>query len=139
MGNFGSVIHRQKYDLLILNQYEFYFCDYGQSENTEANAFKHAYWSALNTQTWGSSIALEIGQNHEQNTDTHNQHAMDLHNDDVGINIGEALPDASFENLAREVLEHLASGAGRKLSNPSDRNSSIIDTNGAMLCRSRLE
>lgn len=79
--------------------------------NDEADAVRHAMWSALNTQTTDAEFAKKIGDAHEDgggNTDEEKE--MDKHNNSVGIQIAVDNPDATPQELIGIILDALDSG-----------------------------
>ena len=84
----------------------------------EANAFKHAYWQALNSRSMNPDLALSFAFAHEykEENDTSKEYLdtttyinatnMDLYNNAVGIAIGIAAGnDVTNEQLAEIVYE----------------------------------
>lgn len=57
--------------------------------NGQADAIRHAYWSALNARDYGD-LAKQYGDAHEDNpSQPLNEKQMDLHNNEVGYQIGK--------------------------------------------------
>ncbi len=104
-------------------------------DNTNANAFKHAYWLALNTFSWGASAARELGIIHEYGPGSSNQHTMDLHNNELGITIAlnNPLYLAFPYSIYEDILTAIGNGQGLRL-NPNEpqlgNNASLVPTNG---------
>jgi RHS repeat-associated protein len=103
--------------------------------NDEADAFRHAFFNALNAQSFGKEIAKELGKAHE-NLDNpqeirQNQRKMDLHNNAVGQDIGEANPDATADELVKMVEEERKSGGLVVLKDPTDEtgNTPLVPSN----------
>ncbi|MGC7095102.1 DUF6973 domain-containing protein [Amycolatopsis lurida] len=80
------------------------------------DAFRHAYWNALMTRSFGEHSAEAVGTGHERRPDdpvpdtpplfAERQEAMDLYNNQVGRDIATALgPDASDAEV-RATIEH---------------------------------
>lgn len=62
------------------------------SHNDAGDAFRHCYWSALIAKELGTDIALEFTNGHEAFFDNPPEEKyMDLHNNNIGIEIGESL------------------------------------------------
>ena len=82
--------------------------------NDPGDAFRHAFWSALMTRTYGEDFAREFTSAHETSasvaSDAREQSFMDLHNNEVGIQIAVSNPDASKEELDTLVYEALTTG-----------------------------
>ena len=89
-------------------------------EGSEVNAFRHTLWQAEITERFGSQIAHEVGNAHEDDPfaisgERHNDtvfdsesqadQAVDLHNNEIGRRIGESKPGAKMNELAHSVLE----------------------------------
>jgi len=85
--------------------------------NDKADAFRHAYWNALNTRSVGLEITILFGEAHEYGTPSKFQleKDMDLHNNGVGrvIGINNRIPQAE---LANTVSSNVQSGACKYLS-----------------------
>jgi len=98
--------------------------------NTKADAFRHAYWMALNTISESESLAREYGIAHESETPTllYQEKDMDLFNNEVGIEIGKAYTDLS--SLADYIYGKILEGKMKYLY-PLDYNQSPrYDANG---------
>ncbi len=81
------------------------------NNNDGVDAARHALWSALNTQTSGEEFARGIGQAHEEGNDFgENQRAMDLFNNEVGIQLGLDNPDADPKELMLLIIDMIANG-----------------------------
>lgn len=72
------------------NIYHFDMSPNHTSYNNEADAFKHCYWQAEMTLFFGKDIAKFLGDKHEDRADNpDNEKFMDLHNNEVGREIGK--------------------------------------------------
>ena len=88
------------------------------SYNNEADAFKHTYMSAELTLWLGHDLARKIGVLQEDSNpyNTEAERHMDLHNDEVGIDIGRKLKTkASWifntdDKIAEKVMEEMKKG-----------------------------
>lgn len=88
------------------------------SHNNEADAFKHAYMSAELTLLLCSSLAEEIGILQEDSNpyNTQEEKEMDLHNNKIGICIGEKLKKSlkilfnTDDKIAEKVMEAMKNG-----------------------------
>jgi len=79
--------------------------------NDESDAFRHGMWGALTTQTSGADFTRGMGEAHEEGVPNDpNESKMDLHNNEVGIQIATDNPDASPEELAKLMLGALKDG-----------------------------
>lgn len=75
------------------------------------DAFRHAFWSARLTQAFGAEWARAFTSAHEANPgNTAGAEAMDLHNNSVGIRIGQANPGASEAELSHLIEAALNDG-----------------------------
>ncbi|RZS40783.1 hypothetical protein EV193_10396 [Herbihabitans rhizosphaerae] len=84
------------------------------------DAFRHAYWNALNTNSFGQDFAEKIGTAHETspidpNAEPHLRPsdvgiAMDLHNNEVGRQIAAEHPGASQDQLKQYVHQAVQDG-----------------------------
>jgi RHS repeat-associated protein len=89
-------------------------------EGSQVNAYRHALWQSAITQQYGSGIASEIGNAHEENplaatggqlkTTFYSLSAadetVDLLNNMIGRAIGQANSNASFSELASKTLDY---------------------------------
>ena len=88
------------------------------SHNNEADAFKHTYMAAELTILLGAYIAekLCIMQEDTNPNNPPAERKMDLHNDEVGINIGKELKKGMFhlinmdDKIAEKVMEAMEDG-----------------------------
>lgn len=87
---------------------------YADVDGTNQNAFKHAYWNALNTLSFGSSEAKIIGDNHESEDMTSLNAQMDLWNNDLGRKVAETC-GCSGSQLRLQVLLAIQQGLGRRI------------------------
>jgi len=79
--------------------------------NSRADAFRHAYWNALMTQTFGADYAQAFTTAHESSPDSiREEQFMDLHNNAVGRAIGSANPYMRPEMLQKLVMNALTNG-----------------------------
>ncbi|MCE7055889.1 hypothetical protein LZF95_14505 [Algoriphagus sp. AGSA1] len=91
--------------------------------NDCSDAFRHAYWNALNTKRIGIASAALFGTAHECQRPTANlETAMDYYNNDVGRTIALNNPNASDNLLADYVLQSLHNGELKIISH--------LDSNG---------
>lgn len=75
------------------------------------DAFRHCYWNALMTRTFGKDFAAEFATAHESLAGNQvKREAMDLYNNEVGRGIAEKNPKASEEELARLVRKAVQQG-----------------------------
>lgn len=83
--------------------------------NTKADAFRHAYWCALNTLSCGSTFAQEYGNAHESEVPSllYQEKDMDVFNNSVGINIAisywdpNTIADVIYSKLLNGELKYL--------------------------------
>lgn len=79
--------------------------------NGRGDAFRHCYWSALLTRDIGAANARDFTTAHENYSDNPTgERAMDLHNNAVGIAIGQAFRSASDIELSNQCAAALSNG-----------------------------
>ncbi|QTY26821.1 hypothetical protein [Flavobacterium sp. CS20] len=84
-----------------------------QGKGDESDAFRHAFWQATNTQDVGEGFTRKWSDAHEYGTPTNEVKTdlyMDIHNNDVGIEIGKANPKATPEELRDIILDRISKG-----------------------------
>lgn len=85
--------------------------------NGPGDAFRHCYWSALLTRDIGADNARAFTTAHEGFSDNPaDEREMDLHNNGVGIQIGQLFPSGTDAELANQCAAALT--AGRLLTAP---------------------
>lgn len=87
----------------------------GNPWNDHADAFRHAYWNALQTRWMGSGWTEEYTTAHERLRDrsadtTAEEEAMDLYNNEVGRRIAEENPYATQEEVADLIEDAVNNG-----------------------------
>lgn len=104
----------------------------GNGHNDCGDAFRHAYFNALNTKSIGADLAKEFGDAHECGTPRNQlqEKTMDLHNNLVGRNVAIQAKGASNDALAQLVLVEMQSGNMLILNN--------LDQYNNLTSRSRL-
>lgn len=114
-----------------------YMCEkdgqtYLDIDGTNQNAFKHAYWNALNTRSFDSSEAKIIGDNHESQDMNSLDAKMDLWNNDLGRKVAETC-GCSGSALRQKVLEAIYNKQGKRLSIGTSgvKKESLIQTSSA--------
>ncbi len=104
--------------------------------NDEADAFRHAYFNALNAQSFGKDLANKLGKAHEalddQSKVKDNQKKMDLHNNAVGQDVGVANPNATADEMVNKVQQQRTQGNLVVLKDPTDQtgNTPLAPSNG---------
>jgi hypothetical protein len=80
--------------------------------NDASDAFRHAYWQALNAKKIGSYMAKLFADAHEsENTpDVENETQMDLHNNSVGNKIGMLNMSATEQELVELIQKAMSNG-----------------------------
>jgi len=79
----------------------------------KSDAFRHAFWQARNTQDVGESFTEKWSDAHEYSTPTNEVTTdlyMDIHNNNVGIEIGKNNPDASPDEIKQLILDRIDKG-----------------------------
>lgn len=107
-----------------------YFINGNSNDGNNANAFKHALWSALNTSIMGPQLAEELGIAHESEGPFNTNQTMDLFNNSFGINTCLNRPNGSDGIwLTNQILQSVANGELLRRST-GDVNSPLIPTDG---------
>lgn len=76
-----------------------------------ADAFRHAFFSAMNARDLGEGIAREFGFAHEVSfSENNSSRTMDLFNNEQGFKIYSITSDKSNNNLMKNVFNHLEHG-----------------------------
>jgi hypothetical protein len=89
--------------------------------NGSGDAFRHCYWSAMNARDAGIKKARAFGEAHEDWLgNPEGEKKMDLHNNEVGFDIGGKAPGASDRYLAVMCVQAWASGKLLQLKAASD-------------------
>lgn len=120
---------------------EYYYCtppnsDYLTGDNN-ANAFKHSVWSATLSMLVGPRTALEITDAHEDDEYLLTLSGqMDLHNNDLGINIYKQLSvsDRNQTKIVEKVLQSIANGEGKRIYTTSSGAQHLSPTNASDKC-----
>jgi hypothetical protein len=82
-----------------------------QGNDGHRDAFRHAYWSALQAKEYGPDWARSFTTAHESVPgNPANREAMDLYNNGIGIQIDDANPRATPEQLATLVEQAVTQG-----------------------------
>ena len=104
----------------------------GSHSNDCADAFRHAFFNALNTQSCGSLAAEAFGNAHESEVPPSQINAknMDLQNNTVGRLFAIANPTATPNELAALICNALSNGQMTMLLDPSDFSSPLVPTSG---------
>lgn len=83
-------------------------------DGTNQNAFKHAYWSALNERSFGNEVAQTIGDNHEGDVTSNDPNVqMDVFNNQLGRKVGEHC-GCSGSDLIEAVENAIKAGLGKR-------------------------
>ena len=81
------------------------------------DAFRHAYWNALNVKSVGADIAKAFANAHESETPEGNDKTMDLRNNTVCRNIGRIYSNSSNATIKNKVIEAVNQGRLYRLYN----------------------
>ncbi len=80
------------------------------SHNGSGDAFRHCFWSAMNTRDQSKELAKKFGDAHEDfDGNPTNEKIMDTFNNGVGYEIGNTSPGASDRHLAVLCVQTCAS------------------------------
>ncbi len=103
----------------------------GNGLNDSSDAFRHAFFNALNARDTYSSIADAFGKAHECGVPEEKQKEkqMDLHNNSVGNSLGSQNKGVSDEELAILVLEAIKRGEMKILNNLALGGGLTLDSN----------
>lgn len=83
----------------------------GGGNNDHNDAFRHSYWSALQTRSRGSSWAEEYTTAHERIASNEpEREAMDLYNNEVGRRIANENPFVTGDELAQKIQDAVEEG-----------------------------
>jgi len=88
----------------------------GNGRYDQSDAFRHGYWMRRNTQEADEKFTRKFGDAHEYATNPdpkefpRNDIIMDIHNNDVGIEVGKKNPTSTIEELAKKILEKINNG-----------------------------
>ncbi len=94
--------------------------DPGSRNDNHNDAYRHALWSAKLAQTFGADWAQKYTTAHERIPGNEPQReAMDLHNNNLGIQLVRNNPNASPEEIARMIEDAINNG-----------DAVVVDSNG---------
>ena len=100
---------------------------------TKRDAYRHAMWQALNVQSVGEEATREMANAHEyRDGQPLNDLIMDIHNNEVGIEIGRNNPNASPDELSQFIQNRISNGDMIIL---SDDNKKMTKSNGESINR----
>jgi hypothetical protein len=75
-----------------------------------SDAFRHAYWSAINYRDVGVLAAISMGAAHECNTPLGPDRDMDFHNNHIGFTRGEHLQNATDSEISNAIVNAMVNG-----------------------------
>lgn len=107
----------------------------GNTDHTNANAFKHAYWSKLNALSFGVDAARALGEAHEANSDAMSK-TMDLFNNNIGLttpgNLHGWPPPGRPVNLyfLPTILKSIEGGWALRIDTGNPLTGKIVKTDG---------
>ena len=105
----------------------FYFPQTGTKDSNNANAFKHAYFNALNAFTFGDNLAKQLGDAHESPPNSTWPKNMDLYNNAVGRKIGNETPLTETFTIQQQAINATRQGQLRRL---NSSGTGLIPTTG---------
>ncbi len=81
--------------------------------NGIGDAYRHAYWSALNSQDDGAGKAISFGLAHERSTpnNPYNEKQMDLNNNAWGATYASNHPNFTFNDFTSAINDAVANGS----------------------------
>lgn len=69
-----------------------------EPRDTRQDAFRHAYWSALNAYEQGESLARQFGNAHEEEDNQEEfDRTMDLYNNNYGYEVGVSARENGYD------------------------------------------
>jgi hypothetical protein len=84
---------------------------YGPAHNNVPDAMRHAYWSACITNLVSEEVARAATNSYEfSSPNMHNEHVMDLENNQIGRNIGGNFPPLIGAAIIQEEIKATARG-----------------------------
>ncbi|HEA20070.1 MAG TPA: hypothetical protein ENH87_04055 [Pricia antarctica] len=100
--------------------------------NDKSDAFRHAYFNALNARSVGKYDAKLFSDAHESEVPNQllKEKEMDLFNNNVGHSFATGFPNISNPNLANEVYKKITDGSLRYLSPINSSDSNFRTTHG---------
>ena len=110
-----------------------------KGRGTKKDAFRHALWQAMNVQSVGEDFTRKYSEAHEYGTpreDIHTDLFMDIHNNEVGIEIGRDNPNASVEDLCQIIQDRISNGDMLILSGPE--NGHLLKSDGSPVKSSEI-
>lgn len=102
----------------------------GNGHNDCADAFRHAFFNAINTKSVGAAVAKLFGDAHECDTSAGEikEKEMDLFNNSIGRAVALESPNASTETLAALILVDMEVGNLRYLSPLGNYNMLVFNS-----------
>ena len=111
------------------------------SKGGKTDAYRHAMWQALNVQSIGEKMRRKWSDAHEYSTppdEINTDLIMDIHNNDVGIEIGEQNPNASPEQLDKIIKQRIDDGDMIILQKDTKGNDVLKKSNGETINQSDI-
>ncbi len=81
------------------------------------DAFRHAYWNALNVKSVGVTKARDFANAHESETKDGNDKTMDLRNNVLGRNIAKSNINSSISTIKNKIISDINKGRMHRLYN----------------------
>ena len=110
---------------------------YGRNgKGDESDAFRHAYWQALNTQDVGEDFTRKMSDAHEYSTPAKEVDLdliMDIHNNDLGIQVGRENPQASPAELISIIKSKMDAGELLII-----KDGKLVKSNGKPVAKSEI-
>ena len=107
-----------------------------QAKGDKGDAFRHVLWQALNTQSVGEDFTRKWSEAHEYSTPLNEVTTdlyMDIHNNDIGVEIGIANPNASPDELKDIIVDRISKGNMVII-----RNGKLVKSDGSVLKKSEI-
>ena len=107
----------------------------------KVDAYRHVMWQALNVQKIGEKMTRKWSTAHEYSTPRNELSTdlyMDIHNNDVGIEIGKENPNATPEQLGTIIQSKIESGEMLIIDTTDDGKRVLKKSNGQTIKQSEI-
>ena len=111
------------------------------SKGGKTDAYRHAMWQALNVQSIGEKMTRKWSDAHEYSTpldELNTDLIMDIHNNDVGIEIGKQNPNATPEQLGEIIKQRIDNGDMIVIEKDKKGNDVLKKSNGEAIEQSEI-
>ena len=111
------------------------------SKGGKTDAYRHTMWQALNVQSIGEKMTRKWSDAHEYGTpldELSTDLIMDIHNNDVGIEIGKQNPKATYEQLDKIIKQRIENGDMIVIEKDKNGNDVLKKSNGESIKQSEI-